>query len=442
MLLEERFGQVWVEGELSNLHKHRSGHWYFTLKDDKAQLSCAMFAGSNRRVRFPVKDGDQVLLRGRVSLYEARGNFQLIVEQLEPAGEGALRAAFDALKVKLAEEGLFDDARKRPLPERPARIAVISSATGAAIQDFLHTLERRFRALEVWLLPVPVQGDQAGPAIVRALERLAELPVEVAVVTRGGGSLEDLWAFNLESVARAIAAAPVPVVSAVGHQTDITIADFVADLRAATPTAAAELITPDGNSLLAGLGGIEGALTRLIDTRLNALALELRERRARLKDPRRALQQQMRHADELEARLQRQWQRELSARRTRLRQLAARLARQLPTRKLETLKGTLADRRNRLGSLAAEALTHRQNRLTASLRTLDAVSPAKTLDRGFAAMLDSSNAVISDAAQAPPGTKVTTYLKRGALSLTVNEQHLDAGLLTTSSVQPSTPENS
>lgn len=422
VLLEERFNQIWVEGELSNFRKPGSGHWYFTLKDDAAQVSCAMFAGNNRRVRIPVKDGDRVLLRGRVSLYEARGSFQIIAEHIEPAGEGALRAAFDALKDRLAAEGLFDDSRKRSLPPRPQRIAVLSSASGAALRDFLHTIRRRYPAVEVLLLPVTVQGDRAGPEIVAALGQLATLDVDLAVLTRGGGSLEDLWAFNLEAVARAMADSPVPLISAIGHQTDFTIADFVADLRAATPTAAAELITPDGTQLAHGLRQIEGALATLIERHIADQQSALDRRRLRLVDPRRDLEQQMRRADDLDLRLGRALQRRLRQRTDRLLELADRLQRQPPARRVAEARERLSQARQRLKRVQQQTQLERQQRVTAGLRMLDAVSPAKTLDRGFAAVLDSTGQVVSRADQVQPGDRLSAFLARGRLELTVLNQ--------------------
>ena len=261
--LEERFPMVWVEGELSNLRAPGSGHWYFTLKDDRAQLRCAMFANRNRFVRFKPRDGMKVILRGRVSLYEARGDFQLLADHLESSGEGALRAAFDALKLTLSDEGLFAETRKRALPEFPTHLAVISSRSGAALRDVLSVLRRRCPTLRVTLLPVSVQGKDAEPQILEALERVSDWPTEfgaepdVVLLTRGGGSLEDLWAFNLESVARAVAASPIPIVSAIGHETDITICDFVADVRAPTPSAGAELIAPEHARLVASRGAAD-----------------------------------------------------------------------------------------------------------------------------------------------------------------------------------------
>ena len=255
LTIEERFQMVWVTGELSNFARPRSGHWYFTLKDSGAQVRCAMFANSNRRVQMQPTDGQQVLIRGRVSLYEGRGDFQIIADQMEPAGEGVLRQAFDALKVKLADEGLFARERKRPIPDIPKHIAVVTSPTGAALQDVLAVWQRRFPTLQVTVIPTAVQGPEAEAQVLRALNAASKLTVDAILLTRGGGSLEDLWTFNLESVARAVAASQIPIVSAIGHEIDIAITDFVADLRAPTPSVAAELMVPDGQEMLQNIDG-------------------------------------------------------------------------------------------------------------------------------------------------------------------------------------------
>jgi exodeoxyribonuclease VII large subunit len=245
-LLEHSFPPLWVEGEISNFSCPASGHWYLSLKDSQAQVRCAMFRNRNQGLGFQPKNGLQVLARGRPGLYAPRGEFQLILDQIEPAGEGALRRAFELLKQKLQAEGLFDETYKQALPTVPDRIGIITSPTGAALRDILNVLRRRFPLGQVVIYPVPVQGTEAAPAIVRALKTAAERQeCDLLVVARGGGSLEDLWAFNEESVARAIHACPLPVVSGVGHEIDFTIADFVADLRAPTPSAAAELVSPD-----------------------------------------------------------------------------------------------------------------------------------------------------------------------------------------------------
>ncbi|MDX1433546.1 MAG: exodeoxyribonuclease VII large subunit, partial [Gammaproteobacteria bacterium] len=289
-LLEERFPRIWVQGEISNLARPRSGHIYFSLKDDRCQLRCAMFRMHNQRIDFTPEDGMQVLAQGRVSIYPERGDFQLIVQFLEEAGAGALRRAFEALKQRLAAEGLFDEALKRPIPALPRQIGVVTSPTGAALHDIVSILARRFPAIPVLVYPVPVQGADAAPEIARMLDvASARAECDVLILARGGGSLEDLWAFNDEGVARAIRRSQVPVVTGVGHEVDVTIADFAADARAATPSAAAELVSPDVREwrqlLAAGMQRLERCARRhLIDTRR---ALEALERR--LVHPRRRL---------------------------------------------------------------------------------------------------------------------------------------------------------
>ncbi|HEX5754931.1 MAG TPA: exodeoxyribonuclease VII large subunit, partial [Arenimonas sp.] len=262
-LLEGSFPQVWVEGEIGNCSRPASGHLYFTLKDERAQVRCALFKPKAQLLRFVPRDGVQVLARGRLTLYEARGDYQLILDHLEEAGEGALRRALEILKAKLAAEGLFDVARKRPLPRFIRRLGIITSPSGAAVRDVLTVLSRRLPLLDVEVLPVPVQGDGAATQIRTMLERAsASGRFDALLLTRGGGSLEDLWAFNDEALARAIAACPVPVVSAVGHEIDSSLSDFVADLRAATPSAAAELLVPEQQALRARLQHAQVALSR------------------------------------------------------------------------------------------------------------------------------------------------------------------------------------
>src|SRR5690554_6054855 len=262
-LLESSFMQAWVEGELTGLSRPSSGHWYFSLKDQRAQVRCAMFRGFNQRLRQLPKEGDLVRVRGKVSLYEARGDYQLIVEHLEPAGLGALQQAFEALKARLYAEGLFAAERKKPVPETPRHIGVVTSPTGAAIHDILTVLQRRCPNIPMTLYPTAVQGQAATAEIVAAIQRAVHHgQADVLIIGRGGGSLEDLWCFNEEAVARAIAACPIPTVSAVGHEVDVTIADFVADLRAPTPSAAAEKVSPDQSAWLGRLEEIRLRLTQ------------------------------------------------------------------------------------------------------------------------------------------------------------------------------------
>jgi len=428
LLIEDHFHLVWVEGELSNFRRPASGHWYFTLKDDDAQLRCAMFAGRNRAVRFQPRDGTQVLIRGRVSLYEPRGDFQIIAEHMEPAGEGALRAAFEALKARLEAEGLFAAERKRELPALPRRLAVLSSASGAALRDVLHVIERRFPALEVVLLPVAVQGERAEAEVLAALARIPELAPDVVLITRGGGSLEDLWTFNLEAVARAVAACPVPTVSAVGHQTDFTITDFVADVRAPTPSAGAELITPDRADFLAYLAQLGARLGRAAGTDLAQRRRHVELVRRRLTDPRARLRQQMQRADELEERLRR-------AVDGRLRRLRADLAGARRGLNLVRPSQRIERHRQRLGQLGAaltavglRGVANREARLAAAARTLQAVSPLATLGRGYSVLTREEagrRVPVTGIDGVEPGQALTAHLHDGALDVWVEEVDRD-----------------
>ena len=307
-LIEEALGLVWVEGEISNLARPSSGHLYFSLKDEKAQVRCAMFRQANRRLGFAPADGLQVLVRARVSLYEPRGDYQLIVEHMEEAGEGALRRRFEALKAKLADEGLFDTDRKRKLPEIPERIGVITSPTGAALRDVLISLKRRFPAAQVLIYPTSVQGDKAAPEIVAALERASRrAECDLLILTRGGGSLEDLWPFNEEIVARAVADVAIPIIVGVGHETDFTIAEFVADLRAPTPSQAAELAVPEQRDYLERLLGVAESLSRALRRlfRDQQRRLEIFEHRLARAHPGMMLRAKQQRIDEIEGRLKR-----------------------------------------------------------------------------------------------------------------------------------------
>jgi exodeoxyribonuclease VII large subunit len=428
LLIEDHFHLVWVEGEISNLRRPGSGHWSFTLKDDAAQLRCAMFAGRNRAIAFQPRDGTRVVVRGRVSLYEPRGDFQLIAEHMEPAGEGALRAAFEALKARLDAEGLFAAERKRALPAMPRRLAVISSATGAALRDVLHVVARRFPALEVVLLPVAVQGDRSEAAVLDALARVPVVAPDVVLITRGGGSLEDLWTFNLESVARAVAACPVPTVSAVGHQTDVTITDFVADVRAPTPSAGAELITPHRGELDAALRQLHHRLCRALGSDLAARSRHLGHLRARLASPRARVQQRMQRADELEERLRRALASQLRGQHARV--LATRRALKLlrPTPRIAAHRAHLADLVTSLRNAAERDLASRKADIAAAARTLQAVSPLATVGRGYAVLTRASDGTrqpITSIDQAREGDALTAHLHDGALAVTVTARDPD-----------------
>ena len=307
LLLEQEMGLVWLTAEISNLVQHSSGHWYFTLKDQQAQIKAAMFKGQNRRVSFRPQNGQQVLVQGQLSLYEARGDYQLIVEKMQPAGDGLLQMKLEALKTRLIAEGLFDPQRKRPLPSQPRQLGIITSPTGAAIHDMLTILARRDPALPVILYPSAVQGEGAVPVLLQALETAwRRNECDLLIIGRGGGSLEDLWCFNDERVVRAIATSPIPIVSAVGHETDVTLSDFAADLRAPTPSAAAELVSRDQQQQLHRLTQYQHRLQQAMQLQLQQQQLSWQQLYSRLntQNPRYQLQQKIQKQDELQYRLE------------------------------------------------------------------------------------------------------------------------------------------
>ena len=418
-LLEGSLGSIWLEGELSNLARPASGHWYFSLKDEGAQVRCAMFRQRNARLDLVPRDGMQVLVRARVGLYEPRGEFQLVIEHLEAAGEGELRRRFEALKRQLAAEGLFETTRKRPLPPLPSAIGVVTSATGAAIRDILQVLGRRFPAIPVVVYPVPVQGDGAGEQIATAIDlagRRAE--VDVLIVGRGGGSLEDLWAFNEERVARAIGACPIPVVSAVGHEVDITIADLVADVRAPTPSAAAELVAPDAGDWLQQVLGtttrLEKAWQRLRDRLREDLAWY--DKRLRQLHPAVLVEQKIQSLDELQMRLTDAIRSGLDIRAQQLAVRRAELAAHSPRSQLAGVQQRLLLVEARLAPTLQHLLNRRRDKVAELARALNGVSPLATLERGYAIVTTGPGAsVVTDPAKAPVGSDIEVRLARGRL---------------------------
>jgi len=426
-LLESGLGEIWIEGDLSNLARPASGHVYFSLKDRDAQVRCALFRGRGRRLDFVPEAGMTVRARARVGLYEARGDYQLIIEHLEPAGAGALARAFEELKKRLAAEGLFDAERKRTPPPLPARIGVVTSPSGAAVRDVLQVLARRFPAVPVVLYPVPVQGERAAPAIARMLAKAGRrAECDVLLLVRGGGSLEDLWPFNEEAVARAIVDCPTPVISGVGHEVDITIADFAADLRAPTPSAAAELVVPDAAAWLRGLDNLDRRLRAVVRRRLRQVRDRHAGLRARLErqHPRKRLQQLQQRRDELELRLDRARRRVFSTRRERLLQVQSRLRRVSPSLRIEPLRERTRHAGERLHRAMQQDLRVRDRRLAGAVRALEAVSPLATLGRGYALVLrrDDGSAV-TDAAALACGDALEVRLARGRIDATVTGIH-------------------
>jgi len=430
LLLESGMPMLWLEGELSNFAAPASGHWYFSLKDSGAQVRCAMWRQRNSQVRFRPKDGMAVLVRARVGLYEPRGEYQLLVEHLEEAGEGALKREFEKLKTRLAAEGLFAAERKRPLPAVPRRIGVVTSPTGAAIHDILRVLRARFPVAAVLVYPTAVQGAAAVPEIVRAIEAASRRQeCDVLIVARGGGSLEDLWCFNDERVARAIAGCRVPTVSGVGHEVDVTIADFVADFRAPTPSAAALAATPDKTTWLESLALLEsrfgGTMGRYLRARL--LALDGLTQRMQVSHPGARLQQHAQRVDDLEQRLRLALRGGVLAKRQQLDTLGTRLWRENPRHRLALLSAHAATLRQRLATTVGATLGLLEQRLALASRTLDAVSPLATLGRGFAVVSRASDgALLREAAQAPAGTEIEARLSKGRLRARVTTSIEDA----------------
>ena len=422
-LVEDSLPRLWVEGEISNLSKPASGHWYFTLKDAQAQIRCAMFRNANYLVRPPPQNGDHVRVRAQASYYVARGDLQLVCEYMEPAGEGALLRAFEELKRRLSAEGLFDPALKRPLPAMPRRIGLITSATGAAVQDVSAAIARRFPLLQVFLWPVPVQGAAAAPAIVRALHELPRrAPVDALLLVRGGGSLEDLWAFNEEVVARAIRACTVPVVTGIGHEIDTTIADFAADLRAPTPTAAAELLTPDGRAYVSRLDRLDAAAARAMTLTLTAAGQRLARARGALQrlHPRRALEQRAQRLDDQEQRLRASTLRRLRDLAARAGTLRHRLEARDPAQRLKQAGAGLEQLQGRLGSALISTLRLRRAHWERQEALLKSLSPQAVLDRGYAvARLSEQDGglVITDPEKAPREAAFELLLARGRLDV-------------------------
>ncbi|MDZ7640830.1 MAG: exodeoxyribonuclease VII large subunit [Desulfurivibrio sp.] len=422
-LLETSYNMVTVSGEISNLRRPASGHLYFTLKDANAQLRGVLFKGQQRYLACTPADGLEVLCRGRISVYEPRGEYQLIVDFMDGKGAGLLRIAFDRLKAKLEAEGLFEPARKKALPFLPRRITLVTSPQGAAVRDFLHQAAKLGAGTAIEILPVRVQGEGAAAEIAAAIAQLNRRQAsEIIVLCRGGGSLEDLWAFNEEEVARAIAASALPVVSAVGHEVDYTIADLVADLRAPTPTAAARLILPDGRQLRAQTGELNRRLAAAMRRRLAEGRRRLEAEQRLLGDPARGLAQHAIRLDYLRADLARALQGRLRQRRQRLLGLEHTLQRLDPRRRLTAQRAILQEHQLRLAFLSRRLLSDQRNRLRRIAAILEAVSPLAVLSRGYAIPRQSNGAILRSVQQAAPGDPLRLTLQDGNLHCTVQDE--------------------
>ena len=422
-LLEDSFPLIWVEGELTNLARPRSGHMYFTLKDARGQVRCALFRSSRVRLQFDPRDGMQVIARARVGLYGPRGDFQLVVQELEPAGEGALRLAYDRLRLRLQQEGLFDPKHKRPLPVFPRQLGVITSPTGAAIRDVLKVLGRRFPGLPVVVYPTRVQGEGAGEEIANAIESAARrAECDVLLVVRGGGSLEDLWAFNEERVARAVHACPIPIVAGVGHESDVTISDFVADERAPTPSAAAERTSPNRIELIERLAAFAGRARRAAAAGAEGRRASLELHRKRLRHPRLRIENMAQRTDELGRRATVAFDRKREGARQRMAILFHRLERTRPDAR--ELRSKLENLEGRGRSAMAERHARESAHIRELARALHAVSPNRTLERGYA-IIYREGGIVRDAGDVAVGESITARLARGRLDATVTSAESD-----------------
>jgi exodeoxyribonuclease VII large subunit len=424
-LLESGIARLWVEGELSNLARPASGHLYFSLKDDSAQVRCAFFRQRQRGPTINFKDGDQVLVYGRVSIYEARGDYQLIVEQVEAAGEGELRRRFEALKTKLTLEGLFNEDLKRPLPALPRCIGVVTSPSGAAIRDILTVLKRRFPAIPVIIYPTAVQGEAAATQIVAAISTAASrAECDVLIVSRGGGSLEDLWPFNEEAVARAIGDCRIPIVSAVGHEIDFTISDFVADLRAPTPSGAAELVVPDRAEWLRSLKATTARIASLGRRYLedHYQELDFLSRRLSQSSPAAIVARQIDWLRNLQQVLVGVMRHDLLKRSSALELVRTRLLQQSPAIDVQYSVNRLAELYQRLRSIGRSTVERLANRLRLAERALNSVSPLATLERGYAIVSDAdSGKILGDVSATRPGKTIMARLARGSLTAIVDK---------------------
>lgn len=435
-LLEISFASVRVEGEISNLARPSSGHWYFTLKDANAQVRCAMFRSRTALLKFQPKEGDKVEVRAKVSLYENRGDYQLIVDAMKPAGEGALLLAFQKLKERLQLEGLFNPEFKQPLPSQVQRVGIVTSATGAAVHDILTVLKRRDPSIEISIYPTQVQGQAATSQVVDAIERAnRDNLVDVLIVGRGGGSLEDLWCFNEEAVARAIFSSRLPIISAVGHEVDFSIADFVADVRAATPSAAAELVSQDRQVHIQKLKQLQQRLSFSLRRVLPALELQLNQYISRLKTPARLLQQRTQQVDQLEIRLQNAVKQQFKRHQQQLNMLGQALQQQYPQKRLQLHQQQLVQLHNRLERAQLQqlqikkeqlqpiqprliqAINYQQqqlkNRLAAQVQVLHSLSPLQVLSRGYSITQTADGKVLHSAQDAQPGERLVTRLHQG-----------------------------
>lgn len=421
-LLELNYGRICVQGEISNLARPGSGHLYFNLKDENAQLAAVMFRSSAQRSRFELDNGQEILAFGRITVYEPRGNYQIIVDRIEPFGAGALQLAFEQLKARLAEEGLFEAEHKQKIPFLPGCIGIVTSSTGAAIRDILNILERRFPNIPVIINPVSVQGDSAAGEIAAAIRQFNQLKsVDVMIVGRGGGSLEDLWAFNEEVVARAIFESEIPVISAVGHETDICISDFVADLRAPTPSAAAELVAPRKDDLQDQVEATWSRISYLVTRKLENLQEKLDYYKKRLRSPETVIQAYMLKADDLNFRLRQLVENKSVFLRNKLENLSQRLAFQSPETTIKNYQTTVSDLQYRLETTTRQIVTRKQNRFYELSHVLDSVSPLSTMKRGYSVATKPSGQIVKTISQVKKDSRLNIKVSDGTIEALVEQ---------------------
>lgn len=423
--LETGFNLIWLKGELSNFKPHSSGHWYFSLKDEKSQISAVMFRGFNLAARFKPKDGMEVLVRGKVTVYEPRGGYQIFCELMEPVGAGAQQLAFEQLKQKLKAEGLLEPSRKKKLPELPQHIVVVTSPTGAAIRDILNVLQRRFKALRVTIVPTVVQGESAAPHIVKAIQLAEQLTdVDAMIIGRGGGSAEDMWCFNHESVARAIAQCRIPTISAVGHEIDFTISDFVADVRAPTPSAAAEMIVKSAGQWMDRIQFYDRQLKINLAQKFKIYKTQLSHTHSRLQqtDPKKKLVEFMQRCDELELRLKHGMVNHCRSKQQKLLLLKQRIIH--PSHQLGQQGQRLEQLHLRLSKRIEMALERWRSHLQQRSLSLDNLSPLKVLGRGYAIARGPSG-ILKNASEVKVGDQVSIQLSQGLLEAKVTQSHLD-----------------
>ncbi|MDK9736160.1 exodeoxyribonuclease VII large subunit [Vibrio sp. D404a] len=425
LLLENEMGIVWLVGEISNFSAPVSGHWYLTLKDSRAQVKCAMFRGNNRRVTFKPQNGNQVLVKARLSLYEPRGDYQLIIESMQPEGDGRLQQEFEKLKMNLAAEGLFAQSNKQPLPEHPKRVGVITSKTGAALYDILDVLKRRDPSLPVVVYPTMVQGEEAAIQIAQAIGRANERnECDVLIVGRGGGSLEDLWCFNNEIVARTIAASQIPIISAVGHEVDVTIADFVADMRAPTPSAAAELVSRDNSHKEQAFSAKRARLVSAIRHLLMKQAQSTHALKFRLEKqhPSYQLQKQSQQLDDLDMRLRRGMAQYLKQHAQRVERKQHQLQLNSPVKRLGEQKLHLQRSEQKLLDAMDKTLLTTRHQLTMAAEKLETVSPLATLKRGYSITHSASKQTVSSIEDVNVGEVIKTQVEDGVIESQVTQK--------------------